>query len=297
MANVFLKDYFKNKKKSYLRILFFLVIFLSLVLLSKFLTKTDSNFIAKITINGVIIDNEEIFEDLSKLENDKNLSGLLIIVNSPGGTVVSSKQLYRKLKRISKSIPTAVSMKEVAASGGYMVSLAGKKIFCYEGTLTGSIGVILQSANIQELMQNIGIKPIIFKSGELKAVPNPLETIELNGEENIKKVIKDLHDSFLSLVKNERKISEENLKLISDGRIFTGTAAKKINLVDEIGDESDAIKWLNNEIKSEKELEIIDINEKKMINSFFNFSIFKNLFNEVSFYPNGLYAIWSLNNE
>ena len=106
-----------------------------------------------------------------------------------------------------------------------------------------------------------------------------------------------MHKNFLDLVRIEREISDENLKLISDGRIFTGTQAKRINLIDYIGDEEDAIKWLKEEAKIEGKINLIDFSEEKNISSFFNFSVFKNFINNVSFYPAGLYALWSVNYE
>ena len=105
------------------------------------------------------------------------MKGLLLIVNSPGGTFVSSKEIFDSIKNIGKRIPTAVYMKEMATSGGYLVSLGAEKIFSNQGTITGSIGVILQTADMSELLKKIGVNPIIIKSGELKSVPNPLEKI------------------------------------------------------------------------------------------------------------------------
>lgn len=297
MNNEFLNNYFKNKNKKILKILFFLVSFLFLLIIIQSFFKNSEKFVAKITIENIILDNTEIIKKINKFKDDKNLQGVLVSVNSPGGTVVSSKQLYKMIKNVGESVPVVVSMKEVAASGGYMVSLAGKKIFSYDGTLTGSIGVILQSANIEEFLKIVGIEPIIFKSGKLKAVPNPLESLDSEGEKNIQDIISDMHKNFLELVRIEREISDENFQLISDGRIFTGTQAKKINLIDYIGDEEDAIKWLKEEAKIIGKINLIDFSEEKNISSFFNFSVFKSFINNVSFYPAGLYALWSVNYE
>ena len=297
MNNEFLNNYFKKKNKKILKILIFIVSFIVLLIVIQNFFSSSGKFVAKITIENIILDNSDIIKKINKFKDDENLQGVLVSINSPGGTVVSSKELYTIIKRIRKNVPVVVSMKEVAASGGYMVSLAGNKIFSYEGTLTGSIGVILQSANIEEFLKIVGVRPLIFKSGNLKAVPNPLERLDTEGIKNIEDIIKDMHQKFLDLVKTERNISSDNIRLISDGRIFTGAQAKKINLVDYIGNEDDAIEWLKKEAQINGEINLVDFSQEEKISSLFNFSIFKNFINNVSFYPTGLYALWSANYE
>ena len=297
MNNEFLNSYFKKKNKKILKILTFLISFIFLLIVIQKFFNNPGKFVAKIKVENIILDNGEIIKTINKFKDDENLQGVLVSINSPGGTVVSSKELYTIIKNIRENVPVVVSMKEVAASGGYMVSLAGNKIFSYDGTLTGSIGVILQSANIEEFLKKVGVEPIVFKSGNLKAVPNPIESLDAEGRKNIENIIKDMHKKFLDLVKNERNISGENLKLISDGRIFTGTQAKKINLVDYIGNEDDALQWLKKKAQIEGEINLIDFSKEEKISSLFNFSVFKNFINNVSFYPTGLYALWSVNYE
>ena len=297
MNNEFLNNYFKKKNKKILQILIFIVSFIVLLIVIQNFFSSSGKFVAKITIENIILDNSDIIKIINKFKDDENLQGVLVSINSPGGTVVSSKELYTIIKRIRKNVPVVVSMKEVAASGGYMVSLAGNKIFSYDGTLTGSIGVILQSANIEEFLKVVGVRPVIFKSGNLKAVPNPIERLSKEGIKNIEDIIKDMHAKFLDLVETERNISSDNLRLISDGRIFTGTQAKKINLVDYIGNEDDAIEWLKKEAQINGEINLVDFSQEEKISSLFNFSIFKNFINNVSFYPTGLYALWSANYE
>ncbi len=297
MNNEFLNNYFKKKNKKILKILTFIISFIVLLVVIQNFFSYSGKFVAKITIENIILDNSDIIKKINKFKDDDNLQGVLVSINSPGGTVVSSKELYTIIKKIRKNVPVVVSMKEVAASGGYMVSLAGNKIFSYDGTLTGSIGVILQSANIEEFLRIVGVKPIVFKSGNLKAVPNPLEKLGTDGKKNIEDIIKDMHEKFLDLVKRERNISNNNLRLISDGRVFTGTQAKKINLIDYIGNEDDAIEWLKKEAQIDGEIKLVDFSQEEKISSLFNFSIFKNFINNVSFYPTGLYALWSANYE
>ena len=297
MNNDFVTDYFKKKRKQIFIGIIFFISFLMIVYFIQIITSNKSGFVAKINIDNIILENDELLRDFDLLENDNRLQGLLVSINSPGGTVVSSQQLYNRIKNISKNVPVVISMKEIAASGGYMVSLAGNKIFCYDGTLTGSVGVILPSVNIEKLLNNFGIDPLVIKSGNLKAVPNPLESFESEGEEHIKEIINNMHKNFIQLVNSERKITPENMKIISDGRIFTGIEAKKVNLIDEIGTEQDALNWLKKEAGIKGELNLINYSKKEKISSLFNFSFLDRVYNKISFYPSGLYAIWSINYE
>ncbi|MBH43433.1 MAG: signal peptide peptidase SppA [Rickettsiales bacterium] len=293
MKRIHFDDFLKQRRKKLIRgLLFFATFIFILFLLNSYINK-DNPFIAKLSIDSIIMNNPELIKQLELLKNNKNLRAVLVDVNSPGGTVVGSKEIYDNLKKISEKIPVAISMKEVAASGGYMVALAGNKIFCYEGTITGSVGVIMQSVNIEKLLESLGIEPVIFKSGELKAKPNPIEKLSSSDKDIIQKIIKSIHESFLTMVKNNRKISEENLKIISDGRIFTGIEAKKINLVDEIGSEKDALDWLKAETKLEKDIDVIKIEGETNFSNVLDILSLKGIFKKKLSISNGLFAIWA----
>tara|TARA_B100000989_G_scaffold85102_1_gene61094 strand:- start:2930 stop:3823 length:894 start_codon:yes stop_codon:yes gene_type:complete len=293
LKRIHFDDFLKQRRKKLIRgLLFFATFIFILFLLNSYINK-DNPFIAKLSIDSIIMNNPELIKQLELLKNNKNLRAVLVDVNSPGGTVVGSKEIYDNLKKISEKIPVAISMKEVAASGGYMVALAGNKIFCYEGTITGSVGVIMQSVNIEKLLESLGIEPVIFKSGELKAKPNPIEKLSSSDKDIIQKIIKSIHESFLTMVKNNRKISEENLKIISDGRIFTGIEAKKINLVDEIGSEKDALDWLKAETKLEKDIDVIKIEGETNFSNVLDILSLKGIFKKKLSISNGLFAIWA----
>ena len=292
MNKNFLDDYFKKKRAKYIRALvFFILTFSLLIFLAKFSKKNESYF-SRIEIKDVIFENKELLDKIDLLNYEDNLKGIIVSINSPGGTIVASQELYETFKNLAEKVPIVVSMKDVAASGGYMVSLAANKIFCFEGTLTGSVGVILQSANIEKLLSKLGIKPLIFKSGSLKAVPNPLEEMTNLGDENIKIIIQNMFNQFLELVVNERNLSTQEKELISDGRIFTGLQAKEIKLVDEIGTELDAINWLKEFTKSEKDIRIIDMNKESKFSNYIDVSFFKNFFKKNFILSNGIFALW-----
>ena len=293
MSNIHFNDLLKNKRKKFLRgTIYFISILLFIFLLQK-IFESESSFIAKVSINSIILNDPDLLKKIDNLKINNNLKGVLIDINSPGGTVVSSQELFSRFKDLGNKVPVVASMKEVAASGGYMVALAADKIFCYEGTITGSIGVIMQSVNIEGMLDKLGVEPVIFKSGPLKASPNPLESLDSNQEKVINNVINNIHNQFIELVKENRKILVENLNLISDGRIFTGLEAKNINLIDEIGSERDAIDWIKKKTKTEDNIKIINISEDSKIIKLLNFFPFKDIIVKNISFSNGLYAIWA----
>ena len=288
--NTFLNDYFSKRKTLIIRAFFITIIsvfFLSLI----FTINKNNDFIAKLSIDGVIYERNDILEKIDKLDKDMSAQGLLLIINSPGGTFVSSKEIFDSIKNIGKRIPTAVYMKEMATSGGYLVSLGAEKIFSNQGTITGSIGVILQTADMSELLKKIGVNPVIVKSGELKSVPNPLEKINQNQIQYVEKIISLMQKEFLNILKDTRDISSEVIDLVSDGRILTGGQAKSMNLIDEIGSERDAIFWLKQRGNLEDDIPVVDISSKDDFLNILNIKSFKNNVNLK--FLNGILAILS----
>ena len=184
-------------------------------------------------------------------------------------------------------------MKEMATSGGYLVSLASEKVFGNIGTITGSIGVILQTAEITSLLEKIGINPVVIKSGNLKATPNPLEKINESESKYLNEIVKIMQDEFLKLVTENRKIEKTKLEIIADGRIFTGKQAMELNLIDFIGSEKDAIEWLKNEAKIIKEIDIIDYSKENNYEKLLNLNL---LGRNINIFDTGVYngflAIW-----
>ena len=255
--------------------------------------KNDEEFIAKINIQGIIQDRSDLVDEIDNLVENKNVKGLLAIINSPGGTYVGSKELYDSIKILGEKIPTVVYMKEMATSGGYLVSLSANKIYGNSGTITGSIGVILQTADISELLNDIGINPVIIKSGKLKAVPNPAEKIDQEKITYLQNVIGKMQDEFMELVKSNRKISSSTTQLIKDGRIFTGKEAKELKLIDDLGNEKDAIAWLKEEGELDDAIQVRELLSKNDLKSILDLSFLKKKFNYLNqnFY-NGFFAIW-----
>ena len=289
-----LLDKFYQKRKSIIFRSFFFFLIIAFIITLSYKFQSDESFIAKINIEGIIQDRTDIIKQINSLKSDNNVKGLLTIINSPGGTYVGSKELYDSIQTIGEKIPTAVYMKEMATSGGYLASLSSDKIFGNSGSITGSIGVILQSADISNLLGKIGVSPIIIKSGKLKAVPNPAEQIDEEKLNYLKEIIEKMQKEFLMIVKRNRNVSESVLSLVSDGRILTGREAKKLKLIDDIGNEDDALNWLKNEAKVDEKIKIKELSPENDLQKLINLRIFKKKFNYFSqnFY-NGFFAIWA----
>ena len=273
----------------------FAVALISILLIFSFLlfSSKSKDFIATISIEGIINDPVDILTDLENISKSSNAKALLVKINSPGGTFVSSKELYDKIKDISKKIPVVTYMREMATSGGYLVSLASQKIFSNIGTITGSVGVILQTAEITELLKKIGINPIVIKSGDLKATPNPLEGVSEKDSEYLNNIIKSMQLEFINILSENRDIENETLRIISDGRIFTGKQAKELNLVDFIGSKNDAINWLKEKAKVPTDIDIIDFSKETQYEKLINMKLFNENFHFLkNNIHSGFLAIW-----
>ena len=215
-----------------------------------------------------------------------------MIVNSPGGTFVSSKEIFNAIDKISNNIPTAVYMREVATSGAYLASLGADQIFLNEATITGSVGVILQTVEFTDLFKMVGINPLVVKSGELKAVPNPLEKINDEKLEYINDIVGQMQKEFLRIVKEKRNITEETVQMISDGRIFTGLIAKSLNLVDEVGVEDDAITWIKKKGNLDDNVKVIDFDGEENIFKSLNLKIIEKIKKLELSLNDGILAVW-----
>ena len=291
--NDFLIQYFEKRKSKIIKLfLLFLFAFLLLFLINNKLT--PKKIIGKIHLEGIINDKNELIKQINEISKNENIKGLLIIVNSPGGTFVSSKEIYDSLEKISMKIPTSAYMKEMGTSGAYLASLGVQKIFANQGTITGSVGVILQTAQLTSLMEKIGVKPIIIKSGELKATPNPLEQLDEEKINYLKKIIGQLQDEFLDIVKEKRNLNQSTIREISSGRIFTSKKALELNLIDFIGNEKDAINWIKKEGNLDQKIEVIELDKKRSLYKILNTTFFKSSLKPFNLnLNNGILAIWT----
>jgi len=203
-----------------------------------------SDRIARIYVEGVIVRDDARAQTLAELAADESVRGVVIHIDSPGGTVVGGEDLYKGLREIAEHKPVAAVMGTVATSAAYMAGVGADRVFVREGTITGSIGVILQSANVVELLNKIGVEPVTIKSSELKGVPSPVEPLTEKGREATREVVGDLYDFFVDIVAERRDFDRDTALQLADGRVFAGRQALDAGLVDEIGDERAALAWM-----------------------------------------------------
>lgn len=198
--------------------------------------------VALVRIEGPIIDSKNTIEEIKDYTKDSSVKALVLRVDSPGGAVAPSQEIYEEVRKAAGKKPVVVSMGSVAASGGYYISSPATKIFANPGTLTGSIGVIMEIPNIEGLMNKVGIKTDVIKSGRHKDIASVFRGRSKEEREILQAVLDDVHEQFITAVAEGRKMIPDDVRKIADGRVFTGRQAQKIGLVDEIGNLEDAIK-------------------------------------------------------
>lgn len=203
-----------------------------------------SDRVALIRVEGVILNSKKTIEQLKKYDEDRSVKAIILRVDSPGGGVVPSQEIYEEVKKIKDNgeKKIVVSMGSVAASGGYYIACPAHKIVANPGSITGSIGVIMELANIEGLLEKIGVKSVVIKSGKHKDLGSVFRSMSDEEKEIIQKVLDDVHNQFIEAVAKGRGIKEEEVRGLADGRIFTGRQAKELGLVDEIGNLEDTIK-------------------------------------------------------
>jgi protease-4 len=197
--------------------------------------------VAVIKVTGVIIDSTSVIEELKEYSKDASVKAIVLRVDSPGGAVAPSQEIHEEIIKAKQNKKVVVSMGTVAASGGYYISAPADKIVANAGTLTGSIGVIMELPNIEGLMKKIGVETQIVKSGRHKDMASVFRSLTPEEKQILQTVLDDVHNQFIAAVSEGRGIKIEDIKDIADGRIFTGKMAKDIGLVDELGNLQDAI--------------------------------------------------------
>ena len=293
-------QYFIERRRPRRKLIFWritgIIFFTLLVLL--LLPRTDGfiskNHIATLTIENVILDDHKRNKILSGLVDDNSAKALILYINSPGGTVVGGEALYYNLRAIGEKKPIVAVIGDLATSAGYMAAIASDQIYARESSITGSIGVILQTANITGLLEKVGIKAKAIKSSELKAQPNPLEPFSEDANKVTQELVADIYGMFVDMVADRRKFTKENALRLADGRVYTGRQALKNGLIDGIGGEKEALNWLKNKKNINIKLPlkpIVSLNQNKMIRN-----LFGGIIQKIKFYDrlglDGLISLW-----
>lgn len=226
-------------------LIFFLIIFAVIALLSLILTFSQKvplgEKVALIRVTGVIIDSTSVIDEIREYSEDSSIKAIVLRVDSPGGAVAPSQEIHEEIIKAKLNKKVIVSMGTVAASGGYYISAPADKIVANAGTLTGSIGVIMELPNFEGLMKKIGVETQVVKSGKHKDIASVFRSLKPEEKEILQAVLDDVHNQFITAVSDGRGKSFEEIKEIADGRVFTGRMAKEIGLVDELGNLQDAI--------------------------------------------------------
>ncbi len=220
----------------------------------------EKDVIATIDFSGQILESDKFIAKMEKLVKSEKVKGIIVKVNSPGGAITPSFNIYNYIMTIEK--PVYIAMDSVAASGGYLIALGADKIYAMPTTITGSIGVIMSLVNMEELFDKIGIKSVVLKSGKFKDIGNPDKTMTEEETALMMEVINDMYEQFVNAVASRRNLQVSEVKEIADGRIFTGNMAEKLKLIDNLGSYSDAFVDMKIALENDK-LELYEYKEKK----------------------------------
>jgi len=218
--------------------------------------------IALVRIEGPILDSRDSVEEIKGYAEDSSIKAIVLRVDSPGGAVAPSQEIYAEVKRAVEKKQVVASMGSVAASGGYYVAAPATKIVANPGTITGSIGVIMEIPNIEGLMDKIGIKTNVIKSGQYKDIGSVMKELTPEEQELLQGVMDDVHKQFIQAVAEGRGMTFEEVARLSDGRIFSGAQAKELGLVDELGGLEDSIKLCASLAGIKGEPEVVTRKEK-----------------------------------
>ena len=203
------------------------------------------DYIARVTISGVIVDDLNITDAIAAVADDDRARALIVLIDSPGGTTTGGEVLFRELRRVADAGKPVVSVVgTLGASAGYLVAMAGDRIYALETSLTGSIGVLMETAEVTGLLEKLGVKTDTIKSAPLKGTPSPLEPLTPDARAAAQSVVNDTYEWFVDILAVRRGFTRTEAAALADGRIFTGRQALANKLIDAIGTEREATEWL-----------------------------------------------------
>lgn len=222
------------------------IFFMASIYIATTIVGEKTDFVGKegiglVEVKGIILDSQETVKQLFDFRKNENVKAVVLRIESPGGVVGPSQEIYDAVKKLALKKKVVVSMGSVAASGGYYIAAPATKIFANPGTITGSIGVLMKFSNIEGLMDKIGMKAFTLKTGKYKDVGSPVRTMSVEDKAMLQSVIDSTHGQFVKAVAEGRKLPLEQVKTLADGRIYSGEQALALKLVDNLGTMQDAI--------------------------------------------------------
>ena len=224
-----------------------LLLFIGLLILGvSLLMKDDGSFgtgrvVGVVEVKGIILDSQETIRQLRECDKNDRVKAVVLRIDSPGGVVGPSQEIHEEVKKLAAKKKVVVSMGSLAASGGYYIAAPATLIYANPGTITGSIGVILKLSNLQELMEKVGVKSITIKTGKFKDICSTTRPMTEEDRALLQGVIESSYGQFVRAVAQGRKLPEAQVRLLADGRIFTGEQALALKLVDRLGNLPDAL--------------------------------------------------------
>jgi protease-4 len=220
--------------------------------------RQSQNQIARISIDGFITGSQRMSDLFKRVGEARNVSGVVVSINSPGGTTTGAEELFRGIRQLSDKKPLVAFVDGTAASGGYIAAMAADHIVARETSLVGSIGVLFQYPDLSKLLTTLGVQVEEIKSAPLKAEPSPFHPTSPEARAALQQVVADTYEWFKGVVAERRKIGESELATVSSGRVFSGRQGVALKLVDELGGEREAVAWLEREKKVTKDLPVRD---------------------------------------
>lgn len=250
--------------------------------------------VARLSIDGFIAEDPEREQAIDALLDDEHAKAVLVRINSPGGTTTGSEEIFVALRRIAERKPVVAVIGTLGASGGYIVALSADRIFARETSITGSIGVLFQTAEFTELLKKVGVATESLKSSPLKGQPTPLEPMSEDVREAMRDLLDDSYVWFRDLVHERRGLEGEELDKAADGRVFTGRQAIGMKLVDELGGEREARAWLQREHEIADDLPAKDVawGREESFSAFSATALARKILTNERLTLDGLLSVW-----
>jgi protease IV len=226
-----------------------ILVFFVLVFFYAYLTGGDTRVLSLMSgegvgvlqIEGTIDSSREVLQELKRFGDLQGIKAVVLRIDSPGGGVAPTQEIFGEIDKMRKKKPVIASLGSIATSGGYYIASACEQIVANPGTLTGSIGVIMELGNVEELMQKLGLKGYSIKSGPHKDIGSPFRPLTSEGREILQTLVDNVHGQFVRAVAKGRKMEEAKVRKLADGRVYSGEQAKELGLVDVLGNMEDAI--------------------------------------------------------
>ena len=253
-----------RRKLSFWRIITFLVLaalIIALVKVSgvgKLWGEKNQDHIARVKISGVITNDQPLLDLLENLKKEKRVRAVILNISSPGGSTVGGEAIYEAVRDLAQKKPVATSVGTLAASAGYMIASASDHIVARRSSIVGSIGVIFQYPDASRLLEKIGVSVQEIKSSPMKAEPSPFHATSEEAKEMINRVVRDSYNWFVEIVAERRNMSKSEALILADGSVFSGSQGVANRLIDAVGDETTAKKWLIKEKDLDEDLKIIN---------------------------------------